>query len=918
METDISIAQSYLLPPARPFWRWADDGEVISLKSGATVAFREELAQILNRLSPNGLPPLSCVLLVLASLRDRCYVPVGDVLATIGWQRPTDKMNSLVESLFVDPNGLAKLRKLNPELKNNTAAKVNLCQIIFENVAPVVNAQQAKTIVLYLKGGIHEVLSNYRDNTSSNCRITLDDLKQLRSGLDAVDQDSLDLREQTSLDSLPQPAEVELPLGQRACTILDELQNDEELQGLARLARQLMAAVTLPRRLADPEEIPMGGVSDISNRGPLDRLLLTELVHDDLTLAVRVSSNEALYLRRESPPRDAWREFSLLLDSGIRMWGVPRVFATAVSLALMANADQHTHLTTFRARGQQLDTVDLLSREGLVRHLEALEPSVHPGEALAAFSQAIDAGENTSPILVTTQDVLEDESFQQALAKTSFPAMYLAVVQRDGEFRLIEKNERGRKAICSVQLDLDRVLARPRHKSPPLFDSELRKDLPAIFSVQPFPLLVSVNLPQNQLIDLEAQGVLGITKDGFLCHWHSEEFLGAQAWPVDAPAGKLVWYSYQPAEKVAYAVVHAHRSRERHLLKLHLDSRSCDTALLKAPDTQWMPLAIHGGVLLAYMNSGFVAFDLRTGEVRHQLAAPVSQPACHGRFCWVGKEYAWYAIAFNGSTICLERIQPAHVDIKQPFIHVFEYDGGDGPLAITPSGSIHCTMSGETWEFLPTETWKDKPPRVMSHANRVWFESTGVEAYIVDVRKRTYQTVRRFQHGPALHPSTASFVTPINTRHRFTHISVERIGSDFRIVLTGRKGTRHALEMRPTRVHKLRRMTLELAKPATDIEKQTTRTFKPVNAPHLGCHLSRAEWDDGSQAFLDSRGMLHLKPADKRVPEVSIVLKDGALAGWLSDGRLWGYDYFTGKTIDLAVEREAFDIAVLGFIKGIV
>ena len=82
----------------------------------------------------------------------------------------------------------------------------------------------------------------------------------------------------------------------------------------AGFARQLMAAVTLPRRLADPEEIAMGGVSDISNRGPLDRLLLTELVHDDLTLAVRVSSNEALYLRRESPPRDAWREFSISLS----------------------------------------------------------------------------------------------------------------------------------------------------------------------------------------------------------------------------------------------------------------------------------------------------------------------------------------------------------------------------------------------------------------------------------------------------------------------------------------------------------------------------------------------------------------------------------------------------------------------------
>jgi len=42
-----------------------------------------------------------------------------------------------------------------------------------------------------------------------------------------------------------------------------------------------MAAVRLPRRLAQREELAVGGISDITNRGPLDRLLLSELAHDD-------------------------------------------------------------------------------------------------------------------------------------------------------------------------------------------------------------------------------------------------------------------------------------------------------------------------------------------------------------------------------------------------------------------------------------------------------------------------------------------------------------------------------------------------------------------------------------------------------------------------------------------------------------
>ena len=51
--------------------------------------------------------------------------------------------------------------------------------------------------------------------------------------------------------------------------------------------------------------------------------------------------------------------------------------------------------------------------------------------------------------------------------------------------------------------------------------------------------------------------------------------------------------------------------------------------------------------------------------------------------------------------------------------------------------------------------------------------------------------------------------------------------------------------------------------------------------------LKMARWPDGSRAFLDSRGMLHLKSADPSLPELSLVLSNEKLAGWSSDG--WAY-----------------------------
>jgi hypothetical protein len=61
----------------------------------------------------------------------------------------------------------------------------------------------------------------------------------------------------------------------------------------------------------------------------------------------------------------------------------------------------------------------------------------------------------------------------------------------------------------------------------------------------------------------------------------------------------------------------------------------------------------------------------------------------------------------------------------------------------------------------------------------------------------------------------------------------------------------------------------------------------------FGFRLHRAAWADGSTAWLDSRGMLHLKSAAPDVPELTLVLaSDGILAGWSSDGRVYGPRFY--------------------------
>ena len=101
----------------------------------------------------------------------------------------------------------------------------------------------------------------------------------------------------------------------------------------------------------------------------MDRLLPSELAHDNLTLAVRIAMNEALYLRRETPPSNPPKHRAVLLDSGVRLWGVPRVFATAVGMALAAGAQKNVR-TDSSARRRRAVPVSLAERAGVAAHLE--------------------------------------------------------------------------------------------------------------------------------------------------------------------------------------------------------------------------------------------------------------------------------------------------------------------------------------------------------------------------------------------------------------------------------------------------------------------------------------------------------------------------------------------------------------------
>ena len=123
-------ARQYLAPPPDAFWRWSEEGRVLTWTHGSTLAFREELVSILRRLESVGLPSFAELALVLAACRDNWPATAGSVLKS----HRLFRQHGLVPPHLIEDvlHGLDHIRALPAELRGDLSARAELAAIASE------------------------------------------------------------------------------------------------------------------------------------------------------------------------------------------------------------------------------------------------------------------------------------------------------------------------------------------------------------------------------------------------------------------------------------------------------------------------------------------------------------------------------------------------------------------------------------------------------------------------------------------------------------------------------------------------------------------------------------------------------------------------------------------------------------------
>ncbi len=478
-------ANQYFSSRAKDFWHWADQNQVIEWSDGKTICYSKDLMEILKELQLEGLAPLEAILLIIAACKlewqmtDFMYLYDHPHLTNRGrrigigsghYPPPIDSAEYFEDLAWIEEesnkikeqarpiiNFLKRIHALPLELRSGQN-RIHLLKKISSQCRALIPSSDASFFFKEFESGR---IPSDRFTASNSYEDQLTSLNHVFSRLYRITD--LELYIRTGLEQLPEPAPLPIPDPIPSNNdLLIQLSQDPQTAGLARLTKRLIAALNIPPHTQGASDQPLGGVSDISNRGDFDRLLLSELANDDDTLSARLVNNEALYLRRETPPDPQVQERVILVDTSLRLWGMPRVFAVSAALGCALNNHQKAGISAFALGKELIGPNALATKEDVLHFLEQQSPVLHSGEALSAFFRQLPRSAQRAVFFITSEEVMADKNFSLIFAVQQQQLDYLLVLSRTGTL-LFYKLVNGQRSLMSTSVfDLEALLFEPK------------------------------------------------------------------------------------------------------------------------------------------------------------------------------------------------------------------------------------------------------------------------------------------------------------------------------------------------------------------------------------------------------------------------------------------------------------------------
>lgn len=456
VEVDYAIKR-YFQSYENSFWQWEDDMEVIGIPGSHTIVYRNYLQVILTRLSSQGIPSLGCLLLAIAATNDKGSKAINKIYNIVEPQFSINNKTIVNDAIFF-AHMLADL----PDEYKTGDKRILLFQTLFKDAHNLVGRTRAEKIVDFLRT-VNFNTANFQIKGSKHNSLLGSDLK--RFGLLARKFKSKEdiINKMIDLPEFEEEVEEEKLFPEKTADddFIGDLLANEQTFYIGALVKHIWSGLNLPMHSSSRSEQPLGGISDITNKGDFDKLLISEYANDDITLLQRLANNEALFIQRETPPVNNDKKRVILLDISLKNWGTPRTVAYAVMIAI-ANHPKTDFTCESFVVGNGCCEIAFSSPSELIDSLQIVDAGLHAANGLEAFFREYSnlAGAEIMYIGESSSHIYPEmiETVQKYGSKIN----YWIFVDQQGSIDVHKKQKNGKKHILTISLPLNQLWRKPQ------------------------------------------------------------------------------------------------------------------------------------------------------------------------------------------------------------------------------------------------------------------------------------------------------------------------------------------------------------------------------------------------------------------------------------------------------------------------
>ncbi len=456
------------------FWEWTTDEDVpddtgyhennlISIPEVGAVVYRAYLIEVLKEFQLTGLPFLTPLLLALYATNEG-YLDIKGIKTRIR-RHPLAAHEYTKHTISPAFQFLETLKSLPAHYKRGRK-RILLLQTLFSRVPVAVSAKQSEYILKTYLRNPQKIVDAARKNELT-VSVFSKHLNILAALNDEFPSASVIIKVIKGFKNIPEPEDEVV---QEEATVetgkdfIQELIEEPKTFQVGSLIKRIWSGLKIPMRHLSPGEQPIGGISDMTNKGELHRMLLSEFAHEDEIFVSRIANNESLYIQREIPPEENIFQRVILIDTSLKNWGTPKVLAFASAIAVIKHPKAHSECEVF-ALGQNNIPVSMDNVDNVIDALNQVSSMLEVSHALDRFLNEEHPQKNLEVFFITHQENLAEQNLQKIIHENRDRLKFLITTSADGELNFYKHHQGTRKHIQKMMLPLKELWAHPPKKS---------------------------------------------------------------------------------------------------------------------------------------------------------------------------------------------------------------------------------------------------------------------------------------------------------------------------------------------------------------------------------------------------------------------------------------------------------------------